>query len=112
MKWIKQSTIALSIPKLGILIPFMVMIGCVSAPQLDVDLCGINFASDKPAHLHCYNTKKDYTDGVLTPGAKAHDIPISSPAMLNAGKYVSRADWKKVEAWAIELRQYGKEHCK
>ena len=86
--------------------------GCVQAPVLDVDLCGVNFATDKPAHLHCYNTKRDYTNGVLNAGAKAHDIPITSPQMLNAGKFVSKSDWKKVEAWAIELRNYGQEHCK
>ena len=102
MKLIKQLMILLSTSSL---------LGCSSVPQLDVDLCGINFASDKPAHLRCYNTLTDYADGTLIPGAKPKIILIKNPAQLNAGKFVSKEDWAKVEAWAINLRSYAKDHC-
>lgn len=102
MKLIKLSMILLSTCEL---------VACSSAPKLNVLLCGVNFASDRPAHLKCYNTQDDYNNGTLIPGAKPTYIPIVAPSQLNGAKLVLKEDWAKVEAWAINLRSYAKDHC-
>lgn len=85
--------------------------GCAGVARPDAYLCGVNFAQPGP-HLHCYNVKSDYDDaGVLLSTAKAKDIPITSPPMLNAGKYVSKEDWAKFEVWFQDGRDYVTNHC-
>lgn len=99
--------------RLTILLSMCDLSGCAGVARPDADICAINFASDKPAHLHCYNVKNDYgDDGILKAGAKAQDIPITSPQMLNAGKYVSKEDWPKYQVWFQDGRNYVKGHCK
>ena len=88
------------------------LIGCAHVERPDADVCGINFASDAPAHLTCYNIKNDFSsDGVLLPGAKSHKKPIKSPQSLNAGKYISKEDWPAVQVWIQDMRDWTKEHC-
>jgi hypothetical protein len=78
----------------------------------DADVCGINFSSDKPAHLLCFNMKDDFNDdGVLHAGVKPHIKPIKNAAQLNAGKYVSKEDWPKIQVWLQDLRDYSKNNC-
>jgi hypothetical protein len=72
----------------------------------------VNFATDKPAHLHCFNVLNDYDDqGVLKPGVKAHDKLIGAPQSMNAGKYISKEDWPKFQTWLQDSRDWAKEHC-
>ena len=85
---------------------------CSGVSRPDADICIINFASDKPAHLHCQNMKSDYSpDGVLLPGHPAHDKLIGAPQSLNAGKYISKEDWPKFQVFMQDLRDYAKVHC-
>ena len=85
---------------------------CAGVSRPDADICGINFATDKPAHLTCFNVLKDFdAQGVLLSTAKAHQKHILRPNSLNAGKYVSKEDWPKFQVWAQDGRDYIKNHC-
>ena len=87
-------------------------LGCSTVQRPDADICGINFASDKPAHLTCFNILKDFNDdGTLKSTAKSHQKLIQGPSSLNAGKYVSKDDWAKVQVWLQDLRDYARNHC-
>lgn len=103
MKWMLLSLISLGM-----------FSGCgavVSRP--DADICGINYAPDKPAHLSCYNIRDDFNDdGTLKSTAHAHSKPILKPQSLNAGTYVSKEDWPKFQVWLQDSRDWVTNHCR
>jgi hypothetical protein len=112
MKSIKPLKIASSIYSLLVLGMFLPFLGCASVQRPDADICGINFAADKPAHLTCFNIKNDFDNaGVLLPTAKAHQKLIGKPQSLNAGKYMSKEDWPKFQIWLQDMRDYATNHC-
>lgn len=81
------------------------LVGCTGVQRPDADICGVNFAIDKPAHLTCFNIKSDFNgDGTLKAGAKSHQKLIGAPQSLNAGKYISKEDWPKVQVWLQDMR--------
>jgi hypothetical protein len=85
--------------------------GCASVEKPDVDLCGINFSGKTP-HLLCYSLRDFDENGNLKPNVKSHSKPISTPQSLNAGKYVSKEDWPKLQVYFQDLRNYAAAHCK
>ena len=103
MMLIKRLTIALSIYSLT---------GCAGVSRPDADVCGINYATDAAAHLTCYNIKNDFNDdGTLKSTAKSHKKLIPTPQSLNAGKYISKEDWPKIQVWLQDLRDYATNNC-
>ena len=88
------------------------LVGCASVQRPDADICGINYATNSAPHLTCFNIKDDYNDdGTLKSTAKSHRKLIPTPQSLNAGKYISKEDWPKVQVWLQDLRDYASNHC-